>query len=136
MDIDQIAFRIAQADLLLLALCMVLAGILFWFPLPPRASARLSRRQLLLFRFLSVPLGLLVVWFTFTLGADPSSIDARTRGRMYALAFITPLVVFFTFFVAVAFLATIERALGRDVDRYRPLGDALSRWGVRLLSFY
>jgi len=136
MDIDQIAFRIAQADLLLFALCMVLGGIVFWLPLPPRANGRLSRRQLLLFRFLSVPLGLLVVWFTFTFGADPTSISAGTRGRMYALAFITPLVVFFTFMVVVALLATIERALGRDVERYRPLGDALSKWGVRLLNFY
>src|SRR5690349_15639564 len=72
MDIDQIAFRIAQADLLLMALCMVLGGIVFWFPPSPRQ--RLSRRQLLLFRFLSVPVGLLVVWFTFTIGADPTSI--------------------------------------------------------------
>jgi signal transduction histidine kinase len=137
MDIDQIAFRIAQVDLLLIALFIVLGGIAFWFPPPPRANAwRLSRRQLLLYRFLSVPLGLLLVWFTFTIGADPTLIRAGTRGRMYALVVITPLVVFFTFMVVVAFLATIERALGRDVERYRPLGDAVSRWGVRLLSFY
>jgi hypothetical protein len=55
---------------------------------------------------------------------------------MYALVFMTPLVVLFMLFAVVALLAQIERALGRDVERYRWLGDTLSKWGVRLLSFY
>jgi hypothetical protein len=137
MDIDQIAFRIAQADFLLFALCMVLVGIAYWLPPPPRANGRLSRRQLFFLRFLSVPLGLLVVWFAFTMSADTAMTRAATRGRMYTLVFMTPLVVLFTIFAVVALFAQIGRALGRDVDaRYRWLGDALSKWGVRLLSFY
>jgi hypothetical protein len=130
---DEIAFQIAQVDTLLCALGMVLGGVLFWFPF---LRQRIAHRQLLVGRFLFVPLGLLLIWSTFTIGADPASMSPGTRWRMYVVVFATPIIVLFTLMMVVALVVAIERALGRDVERYRPLGEAMNKWGLRLLGFY
>lgn len=133
MNVDQGILHIAQLDLLLFALCLVLGTVVAWMPY---GRERLSGRRLLYLRLGGLPFALFAVLAVVLSASDPDSVPLFIWPKLSFLAWLTPIFILFTAMNGVTFLYALERALGHDGKRYERMATTMTGWLARLVTFY